>query len=72
MKGLKKFIAGIGLLISGSIGFAISNLPQHTYTIYLNGKLTTSPGHYLFMFFILIGVILLCWGMFFDKENEKE
>ena len=72
MKGLKKVIAGIGLLISGSIGFAIGNLPQHTYPINSNGNLTTSMSHYLFMFFILIGVILLCWGMFFDKENEKE
>lgn len=31
MKGIKKVIAGIGLLISGSIGSAIGNLPQHTY-----------------------------------------
>ena len=66
MKGLKKVIAGIGLLISGSIGSAIGDLGQKTYN--LKGLIHGLP-YYLFMFFIIMGVILLCWGMFVDKEN---
>ncbi len=67
MKGLKKVIAGTGLLISGSIGSAIGNLEQTTFYANTSGEFTTIPTYYLFMLFMIIGVVLLLLGLF-DKE----
>lgn len=55
--------------IQSGRGSAIGNLEQTTFYANRSGDFMTIPTYYLFMFFIIVGIFSLLWGMFVDKEN---
>jgi len=65
MKGLKEIIAGVGFLISGVLGVAIGNLE---ITLNTAGEYKHSVTYFLFMWFIIVGIIYTIMG--FMKKND--
>jgi len=65
MKGLKEIIAGIGTLISGVLGVAIGNLEETLYQVSTPNNAsvyTHAVTYYLFIFFIIVGLIYIIMG----------
>lgn len=69
MKGLKAIIVGIGFLISGVLGVAIGNLEVTLYyAINHTGSYKQNVSYYLFLLFIVVGMIYILLG--FMKKND--
>jgi hypothetical protein len=63
MKGLKAIIVGIGFLISGVLGVAIGNLEVTLYyAVNHTGSYKQSATYYLFLLFIIVGIIYIIMG----------
>ena len=71
MRGLKMILAGMGLLISGSIGVGLGGLEQIMFISNTIGSYEHSLTFYVFSILILLGLILLIVGLFMKETRTQ-